>query len=111
MTSELKVRIAYVFITLLLKYVFIFSHMLQAFDNTLDKYSAKVQELASPGPLRRRKAPLQDGAEAVEQEIDSLNRRYKDLVANVNVKIDTMASTGKESHVSYLFEVMKRVRV
>ena len=85
--------------------------MLQAFDNTLDKYSAKVQELASPGPFRRRKAPPQDGAEAVEQEIDSLNRRYKDLVANVNVKIDTMASTGKESHVSYLFEVMKRVRV
>ena len=64
----------------------------------MDQFGAKTQELHSP--FARKKARTQTGAEAVAVEIDSLNRRYKGLSANIDDKIEKMASLGSESNVS-----------
>ncbi|XP_072170116.1 plectin-like [Diadema setosum] len=69
----------------------------ESYDSALQLFRVKMDGLHGPTSAGKR-PKLERGSEVARQELDALNRRYRDLVATVTERVDNISAVGKEEN-------------
>lgn len=75
----------------------------QSYDAVLEKFRATMENLHGPSPPKH--ARMHGGAEVARQELDALNKRYRELVATVTQRVDNISAVGKRENVSRYYYI------
>ena len=64
----------------------------------VESYSTKLKGIHTRGALKSREHH-RPGADIVQEDMEQLNKRYHDLVARVNLRVDTINAAGNVGNV------------
>ena len=76
----------------------------------VDSYLTKIKGI-HPRSTLKNKENHRPGTDIVQEDMDQLNDRYRDLVARVNLRVDTINSAGNVANVRrFFYSVYKFVK-